>query len=86
MKNTITSLSAIAITAMLATAAQADTKVTSHGRAGYKIVHFDSTQTMRSDRVETRVALVMEKPDQGPKYRPVGRAGYRVVPASNRGR
>lgn len=87
MKNTIIPLFAIAACALISTVAQAETKVVSQGRAGFTIIHTsDDAARYRDNRPETRVALVMDKPEQTRTVKTVGRAGYRVVPAGNRGR
>jgi hypothetical protein len=86
MKNTIVQLSTIAALALFSSVANAETKVITQGRGGFAVIHTNDNAAMnRGYRPETRVALVMDKPEQKPTVKTVGRAGYRVVPANNRG-
>jgi hypothetical protein len=87
MKNTIIRLSSVALLTLVGSVAHAETKVVTQGRSGFTVVHTDDNASMNQGyRPETRVALMMDKPEQMPKVKTIGRAGYRVIPANNRGR
>lgn len=88
MKTSITQLVATALFAVLATTTTqaAASRAANHGRAGYAIVPItETTNTMKKAHPETRVALIMEKPEQTiSKMQTAGRAGYAVVPNPSR--
>jgi uncharacterized iron-regulated membrane protein len=88
MKNNIPQLVATALFAVLATTTvQAESRLVNQGRAGYTAVPVTKTSSHSAKNAgpETRVALVMEKPQQPiSKMQPAGRAGYAVVPNPSR--
>jgi len=87
MKNTITTLTTAAMLTAFAITAHAETKVITQGRAGFTVVHVDENRAApRYDSRETRVALMMEKPEPRTQYKTMGRAGYRIVPSHSHGR
>lgn len=86
MKTTLTTITIAAMLTAFATIAHAETKVITQGRSGFTVIHVEENRaTPRNDSKDTRVALMMEKPQQSAQYKTIGRAGFRVVPAGNHG-
>jgi hypothetical protein len=87
MKNSIPKLIAATSISLVATtvAVEAKTRVVTQGRAGYAIVL--DTKAMRETHPETRVALVMDRPER-PSFRlqSSGRAGYHYLYHRSHGR
>jgi hypothetical protein len=87
MKNSIPKLLAATLISLVATtvAVEAKTRVITQGRAGYAII--PDAKAMKESRPETRVALVMDRPDK-PSFRlqSSGRAGYHYVYQRSHGR
>ncbi|MES2921183.1 MAG: hypothetical protein V4819_06545 [Verrucomicrobiota bacterium] len=87
MKTIVSKLCSVTLFAALtATTAQAGgSRILTQGRAGYTIIPDSICQTSANhNHRETRVALVMEKPDRSVQFQNLGRAGYRVVPVWSR--
>jgi hypothetical protein len=74
--------SAVAVAAALVPLmSYAETRLVSHGRAGYIVVHVPE-RTANANQRETNVALVMEKPRESrTTLQTMGRAGYQYTPA-----
>lgn len=85
MKNSIHTLAVAAlVAAFTTTAAHANSRMATQGRAGYSVAP-KPEQQFSSSRNATIVALAMEKPQQGPtRIENSGRAGYTAVPRLNR--
>jgi hypothetical protein len=85
MKNSIHTLAVAAlVAAFTTTAAHADSRMVTQGRAGYTVAP-KPEQQFKGTRNATIVALAMEKPQQGPsRFQNAGRSGFTVVPNLNR--
>ena len=87
MKKPMIQLATITMLAIASSTAHAGSKTINQGRAGTAIVRADENRdAYRYQGTETRVALVMDTPGQKPKFKTMGRAGYRVIPGANHGR